>query len=209
MFIGSGLFSAADANKDGALTRPELIGAFTKWFQDWDPEKTGSLNEEKLAGGFNATLTGPDFASQDRGFGGRGGQRGRGGARFGGGLRGGGIELDPLVAANESDKPLISKLLAVPSLRARYLGYVHDIAEKWLDWKTLGPLATRYQVLIADEVKADTRKLSSFDAFQTGVGGDAQGAGARGPERGGALKSFAEQRRAYLLNHPEVKKAVR
>ena len=52
------------------------------------------------------------------------------------GMRGGqsikGIELDPLFGADDSNKPLISKLLAVPKLRARYLGYVRDIAEKWL-----------------------------------------------------------------------------
>ena len=50
-----------------------------------------------------------------------------------------GVELDPLVMANDPNKPLISKLLAVPSLRTRYLGYIRDIAEKWLDWKKLGP----------------------------------------------------------------------
>ena len=48
-------------------------------------------------------------------------------------------------------KPLRSNLLAVPALRARYLGYVHDIAENWLDWKMLEPLVTQYQALIADE----------------------------------------------------------
>ena len=32
------------------------------------------------------------------------------------------------------------------------------MTEKWLDWKHLGPLAMQYQALIADEVKADTRK---------------------------------------------------
>ena len=55
------------------------------------------------------------------------------GGGFGGGQRINGVELDPLLAANDVNKPLISKLLAVPALRARYLGYVRDIAEKWLD----------------------------------------------------------------------------
>ena len=91
-------------------------------------------------------------------------------------------------------------------MRARYLGYVREMTEKWLDWKHLGPLAMQYQALIADEVKADTRKLSSFEAFQRGVAGDIQAEGVRGPGRGISLKSFAEQRRAYLLNHAEVKK---
>ena len=124
-------------------------------------------------------------------------------------MQGGGATLDPLVAAQDTDKPLLSKLLAVPALRARYLGYVRNMAEKWLDWNQLGPRALGYQALIADAVKADTRKLSSFDAFQKSVSGDAQTVAARGPERESSLKSFAEQRRAYLLNHSEIKNLPR
>jgi hypothetical protein len=106
------------------------------------------------------------------------------------------VKLDPLIAAKDPEKPLISKLLAVPALRARYLAYVRDIAEKWLDWKKLGPIATSHQSLIASEIKADTRKLASFDSFQTGLSGDGPIQG-----RGISLKSFANQRRAYLLDY--------
>ena len=114
-----------------------------------------------------------------------------------------GVELDPLIAAEDAGKPLLSKLLAVPALRVRYLGYVRDIAEKWLDWERLGPLAKRYQSIIDADVKTDTRKLGSYEAFTANVDGEAQ-EGGRGPRM--SLKSFAEQRRAYLLNHPEIKK---
>jgi len=96
----------------------------------------------------------------------RAGGGGPGGPGFNGGLRVNGVELDPLVAANDSNKPLLSKLLAVPELRTRYLGYVRDIAENWLDWDKLGPLAERYHELIADDVKTDTHKLYSTEAFQ-------------------------------------------
>ena len=65
----------------------------------------------------------------------------------------GGPELDPLDRPDDATKPLRSKLLAVPALRARYLGYVRQIATKWLDWNTVGPLAQRYQALIADDVR--------------------------------------------------------
>ena len=100
---------------------------------------------------------------------------------------------------------MLSKLLSVPSLRARYLGYVRDIAEKWLDWNQLGPLATQYHALIADEVKADTRKLDSLEAFQQSLAGEAAPTGnTRGPGGGGSIKRFAEQRRAYLLKYRET-----
>src|SRR6266446_472746 len=80
--------------------------------------------------------------------GGPGGPRGPG--RPGGsGIKG--VELDPLTGINDENKPLISKLLAVPALRTRYLGYMRDIAEKWLDWKKLGPVVEQYRSLIEEE----------------------------------------------------------
>jgi hypothetical protein len=61
--------------------------------------------------------------------------------------------------------------------------------------------------LIAEEVKADTRKLDSTEDFEKALTEDIQGNGF-GPSGGGSisLKNFADQRRAYLLNHPAVKK---
>jgi hypothetical protein len=129
------------------------------------------------------------------------------------GMRGGqdikGVELNPLKGIDDADKPLLSKLLTVPALRARYLGYVRDIAEKWLDWKKLGPLAEQYQSLIAADVKTDTRKLDSLEAFTKGVNEDVEEEGMRGPRRRISLKSFVEQRRAFLLQYTEPTRAAR
>ena len=97
-------------------------------------------------------------------------------------------ELDPMIGLDDTSKPLRSKLLAVPALRQRYLKYVREIAEKWLDWNTLAPRVAKYQALIADDVKVDTRKLYSLEAFKEETDG---------PER--SLKAFVEKRRAYLL----------
>ena len=116
-----------------------------------------------------------------------------------------GIELDPLTGSSDPKKPLLSKLLAVPALKARYLGYVQEMAEQWLDWGKLGPIAEQYRNLIADEVRADTRKLATTEAFEAGFAAEAPAGGDRGPQRL-SLKSFAEQRRAYLLSHPEIQK---
>jgi hypothetical protein len=120
-----------------------------------------------------------------------------------------GVELDPLVSVKDAKKPLLSKLLAVPALRERYLAYIKDIAEKWLDWEKLGPIAKQYGGLIAEDVRLDTRKLESTAAFEKSIEGESEAPNPeqRGPRRSISLKSFAEQRRAYLLNHPEVKKA--
>jgi len=138
--------------------------------------------------------------------GGPGGPGGRGpggpGGPGGGSARVVGVELDPLVAANDTSKPLISKLLAVPSLRAKYLGYVRQIATQWLDWSKLGPVAKQYHSLITDDVKKDTRKLDSTEDFLKGMNEDLEGGGGFGGRGTISLQSFAEQRRTFLLKTP-------
>ena len=119
------------------------------------------------------------------GPGGPGGGRGRG--MFGRAN----AELDPLIGLDDTAKPLRSKLLAVPALRQRYLGYVREIAQKWLDWNTLGPRVAKYQALIAEDVKTDTRKLYSTEAFKEETEGAAR-----------SLKAFVDKRRAFLLKTP-------
>ncbi len=193
-FGGPGLFGALDADQDGSLTRAEATAAFGKWAEEWDTDKSGGLGAEKLSAGLETALPRPNF-------GGPGGPGGAGGGRAGMGGPPGmmmamnvkGVELDPLIAANDASKPLISKLLAVPAWRERYLGYVREIAEKHLDWSRLGPAAGRYHALIADAVKADTRKLDPTEDFEKSVDGEAGEGGHI------TLKAFAEQRRAYLL----------
>jgi hypothetical protein len=106
---------------------------------------------------------------------GRGGRRGFGGHAAG-------PALDPPVGLDDRSKPLRSKLLAVPALRARYLAHVRAIAERWLDWNTISPLVVKYQTLIDAEVGLDGRKLYGYDRFNAA-----------------ALQAFFEQRRAFLL----------
>ncbi|HEY2435053.1 MAG TPA: ThuA domain-containing protein [Vicinamibacterales bacterium] len=49
--LAPALFSAFDANKDGAVSRDEFTGAFDKWFGDWDTAKTGSLSAAEIGDG--------------------------------------------------------------------------------------------------------------------------------------------------------------
>jgi hypothetical protein len=106
------------------------------------------------------------------------------------GFGGGSTSLDPLTGADNTQLSLTSKLLAVPALRAKYLEIVRDIAEKWLDWERLGPIARRYHELIAADVKADTKKLYSTEDFQSGLK---------------TIESFAAARRSYLLSKTAAK----
>jgi hypothetical protein len=115
-----------------------------------------------------------------------------------------GVQLDPLVGLDDKSKPLRSKLLQVPSLRQRYLAYVRDVAETWLDWGRLGPLVAEYRARLAPLIRSDTRKLDSFEDFDKGIDSYTEYKHPCGVERRMGLKAFAEQRRAYLLGHPAL-----
>ncbi len=131
-----------------------------------------------------------------------------GAGRPGAGRAGGGVELDPLIGLNDSTKPLRSRLLAVPTLKTKYLKHVRTIAEDSLDWNKLGPVVAKYEKLISKELAADTKKLTSFAAFeQTVSSSGTPKAEGRRPQL--SLKQFADQRRAYLLNYPEIKNLPR
>ena len=69
------------------------------------------------------------------------------------------------------------------ALRARYMATLRDIAEKHLDWAVQGPRIKQWQALIAEDVKADTRKLYS-SGFESDVA---------------SLQAFLTRRRATLL----------
>jgi spore coat protein CotH len=104
----------------------------------------------------------------------------------GGPINLGNTRLDPLVGLQDATRPLRSRLLAVPEFREKYLGYVREIATKWLDWNTLGPFVEHHRALIDEAVKADTRKLDSYELFVAGTGE-------------GGLKAFVAARREFLL----------
>ena len=118
---------------------------------------------------------------------------------MGGGPPGrGGAELDPLVAANNAARPLISKLLVVPALRSRYLQYVHQMADYWLDSdRGVGPLIAAYSDLIDADMKSDSRMIYTYENFVDDTASDSEN----------SLQGFARQRRRYLLNHTEVQSA--
>lgn len=127
--------------------------------------------------------------------GGFGGGRGPGGP---GGMMHGGVDLDPLIAIDDARKPLRSKLLAVPTLKAKYLSYVKEIAEKSLDWKKIGPFVAAQRALIQKDVAADTRKLTRNEDFMS------QTAAEIPKDRPNGLRHFFEARRKYLLENKDV-----
>ena len=155
---------------DGALKFLALEIVFVNTDGYWTRASDYSLYEEET-GRFHVL---PYDFNETMGVDGPGARRG--------GFGHGGPMLEPLVGIDDVSKPLRSKLLAVPALRERYLGYVREIADKWLDWKAVEPRVKDYQALIEADVKADGRKLYSFESFNPS-----------------ALETFFRQRRAFLL----------
>ena len=127
--------------------------------------------------------------------------------------------LSPVAQESDEMRPVIHRLLSIPRLRARYLAHIRTILEEWLDWEVLAPIIEEYQSLIHAEVKADDKKLYSYEAFATshikdqsrgggfgppggfGVQGGRRG---RGPGMTPSFKRFVDERREFLLNHPEI-----
>ena len=109
----------------------------------------------------------------------------------------------------DARKPLRSKLLAVPSLKEKYLKNVRAIAEEKLEWKKLGPVVAQYRKLIEKDVEADTRKLYSFEAFKRSTADVTPTDAGPGGRPSLGLRAFADQRQKYLLEYPEIKKLTK
>lgn len=119
------------------------------------------------------------------------GRRGPGGP---GGPGHGGPDLDPLVNVDNPRMPLRMRLLAVPELREKYLGYVREIAEKSMAPEAIDPVIQQHAQLIEEIVASDTRKLDSLEAFQ-------QTTSLKPEQDKPSLKKFLHERREYLLNY--------
>ncbi|HET7219731.1 MAG TPA: ThuA domain-containing protein [Vicinamibacterales bacterium] len=65
---GPVFFTAVDTNKDAAVTKDEMKGAFDKWYTDWDTAKSNALTGEQLMAGLASVLPTPPAPA--------GGQRG-------------------------------------------------------------------------------------------------------------------------------------
>ena len=107
---------------------------------------------------------------------------------------------NPLEFENSRERPLISKLLSAPSLKARYIAHVKTILDESLDWKVIGPVVTGYRSVLGNEIAKDTTKLYPTEAYEQGVDGNY--AGSRRPVAG--IKNFVDGRRSYLLKHPAL-----
>jgi hypothetical protein len=107
-------------------------------------------------------------------------------------------QLDPLDGKQDPTKPLLNRMLSFPSWRSRYRDYLSQIADNWLLWAKLGPLAKEQHDLIAAEVRQETHRPFSYARFVKEFDLDATDESGSDDEEQ-SLKTFLKSRRAYLL----------
>ena len=91
--------------------------------------------------------------------------------------------------ADDSSVPVMHRLMAIPKYRQRYLAHVRTILNTYFTPDALFAKIDAYQGLIEAQVKADTKKLYTNQAFDSGIT---------------TLKNFIQNRRASLLADREV-----
>jgi Ca2+-binding EF-hand superfamily protein len=64
-FLARRIFIDCDSNGDGKLTQEEMVGAFEKWFRDWDQGSKGSLDATELGNGLQRILGPPPMFDGD------------------------------------------------------------------------------------------------------------------------------------------------
>jgi hypothetical protein len=95
----------------------------------------------------------------------------------------------PFYNANKINYPLLNRLLAVPSIRQRYLAHFRTIIADEMNSTQFNALIDQYDALIKAEVQADPKKLYSYNQYNS----EKQ-----------VLKNFIQNHRNTLLSDTEM-----
>lgn len=111
--------------------------------------------------------------------------------------------MDHLLHLNDSDFPLISQLLNVPSYRRMYIAHMKTIVQENFDNDTYFTSGLAMQELIADDVQADNKKFYTYNNFISNLTSDISSGGGPGGGGGGGsvpgITSLMDGRTSYLL----------
>jgi hypothetical protein len=112
-------------------------------------------------------------------------------------------QLDPLVQANNANRPLIRQLLATPRWRRMYLAHLRTmLSENIINGHYL-EAATERQALISADVEDDPNKFYSFAAFQANLNQTVNSGGVGFPNIPG-LSDLMSARVAYLATNSNI-----
>ena len=99
------------------------------------------------------------------------------------------ISWSPFMNETNPNLPLLNKLLAVPSIRQRYLAHFRTILEESFNPETMNEMIDRYAAMIDAHINNDPKKMMSYAQFTNEVSN---------------LKNIIQRRYDYLMSHPEV-----
>jgi len=122
------------------------------------------------------------------------GDRNQGGFNMGMGLSGNLMEdsainfsVTPVSGATLEDRPLLNALLSNEEYRAKYEGYLEEVATNYLTEEYIQSITKKLAVLLTTYVEADPTKFSTTEQFLEAVEGE------------NSLPEFAKQRSASIL----------
>lgn len=149
-------------------------------------------NKDLKARQFNAT---DDFKNNERSEQQPNGDRNQGGFNMGMGLSGNLMEdsainfsvTTPVSGATLEDRPLLNALLSNEEYRAKYEGYLEEVATNYLTEEYIQSITKKLAVLLTTYVEADPTKFSTTEQFLEAVEGE------------NSLPEFAKQRSASIL----------
>ena len=95
----------------------------------------------------------------------------------------------PFYHAENANYPLLNRMLAVPSMRQRYLAHMRTIIQEKMQSASFNELLSGYSSLIDAEVQADPKKLYTYAAFNSELN---------------VLQNFITNRRNSLTANTEV-----
>lgn len=110
----------------------------------------------------------------------------------------------PVLNFTATNKPFLSRVLAVPELRQRYFAHMRTVKQD-LNWTYFGPLATALRDQIDAAVQADTKKLYTHAQFLSNFTTSVTLSGA-GPGGGTVpgIQQFLDQRTTFLNANAEL-----
>ncbi len=98
--------------------------------------------------------------------------------------------LSPVQGSTGNNRPLLSKLLAIPELRQRYLAHMRTVLEERFNPRYLTPVINHYNRLTVADVITDPKKNFTMTAYTNALL---------------TLKMYVTNRFKYLTNHVELR----
>ena len=113
-------------------------------------------------------------------------------------------QMDPLLHATSSSKPLIQKLLANQTYRKVYMAHLRTMLNEMVATNWYQTRGQELQNLIAADVQADNNKFFTYTNFINNLTSDITSGGGPGGGTKVGLVSLMEARKIYLLANAEI-----